>query len=49
MFEDFKYEEINGLRVRKEDYPYTPEEEAELYRQDQKVVAFTRPPRKADR
>lgn len=44
MFEDHKYEIINGLRVRKEEYPYTPEEEAELYRRDQKVVAITRRP-----
>lgn len=50
MFEDHKYETFeNGLRVRKESEPYTEEELAELYRRDQNVVAFTRPPGKADR
>jgi hypothetical protein len=44
MFEDHKYETFeNGLKVRKESEPYTEEELAELYRRDQKVVAFTRP------
>jgi len=48
MFEDWKYEDINGLKVRREDCPYTPEEQHELYRQTDKVVAFThRRPRPA--